>query len=197
MSGITHDSIAVANLDRYDSTSASSLSLFYFSFFSWSLTLYSQLSELPAVHYFGMFLLMCPHSVVLFFEDGHPFDNCGLGAGCSGSCVFLLPLSLHILPWLHGFSLGTTIFSHIPKICTWGELASKLFQSERIWVWVHPVMGRWPVLYRANACLLPWATGIGSGLLCLWTGIIMLENNDLTFLLTFLKCMYSLYFFSV
>lgn len=96
--------------------------------------------------------------------------------------------SLYILQCLCGFSPGPPASFHIPKMCTWGKLASL-----NVPIWVSVGVGvstlRWKsVLSRVGSCLACWAVRTGCCHLQPWTGISGLEDQSLT-------CFYSSYLY--
>lgn len=82
---------------------------------------------------------------------------------------------------LRGFFPGTSVFSHIPKMCMWDELAClhhpRLGECGCVWV----VLSWNGVLSRVGF----WAARMGSGHLWPWTGISKLKNKDLFVFINF------------
>lgn len=86
-----------------------------------------------------------------------------------------LCVNLACPPGLCGFSPLTPVSSHIPKMCTWGELGCLSCPSVCVCA---RVVEEYPVQH--GSCLTPWYARMGSGHSWPWTGISLLENNYLT-----------------
>lgn len=89
--------------------------------------------------------------------------------------------SLHFLPMSVWVFSNRSVYFHIPKMCTVGELECLNCPSVSEFGHVCEYTLWWMgVVSRMGFCLAPWTAGRGSGHSQPWTGMSGLENNDLT-----------------
>lgn len=88
-----------------------------------------------------------------------------------------------VSPCLLGFSPASPVCSHILKMCTQGDIISKLPHSECGCEYEYTMWWKGP-LYKVGSYLVSWAAGIGSYHWWHHTGISKLEN-------CYLSCFHS------